>query len=202
MALTLAETRRYARHLALPEVGGAGQLSLLHASIEVAGEPGAEVAVETACVYLIAAGVGQVSGSGPRDRQPPGTEKRVSTRRVRIVIASRTAPHAGQDGQTGEARGVEGGGRGVEALVRGAQTSTGLVVCSFAQGGETGMQSAASRWPASEPRPLCPEKAVLLGTLVAAEALWRLLAPAGPTARRLILPDGDADPEIEVWSNR
>lgn len=56
--LTRDQLRRYARHIALREVGGTGQLRLLRAHVRLVGAgPGAEEAAR----YLAAAGVGQLT---------------------------------------------------------------------------------------------------------------------------------------------
>lgn len=62
MALSDQQIERYARHILLPEVGGAGQERLLEASVRVQGE--GEAAAE-ALIYLAAAGVGRIHAPGP-----------------------------------------------------------------------------------------------------------------------------------------
>ncbi len=59
--LTRDQMRRYARHIALREVGGVGQLRLLGAHVRLKGAgPGAEEAAR----YLAAAGVGRLTLDG------------------------------------------------------------------------------------------------------------------------------------------
>ena len=55
--LTRDQMRRYARHIALREVGGAGQLRLLGAEVHLVGTG---PAAEEAARYLAAAGVGRL----------------------------------------------------------------------------------------------------------------------------------------------
>ena len=62
MTLREDQIHRYARHVLLREVGGRGQERLLAARVLVGGEPGATL--ETALVYLAAAGVGTVGAPG------------------------------------------------------------------------------------------------------------------------------------------
>lgn len=58
---TADQVRRYARHVLLPDIGGAGQARLLAATVEVEVR-GAAAAV--AALYLVAAGVGTVRLGG------------------------------------------------------------------------------------------------------------------------------------------
>src|SRR3982074_2610343 len=57
MAFTPDQVARYARHLILPEVGGAGQRKLLSSSVLLLGAGGR---VAPASMYLAAAGVGKI----------------------------------------------------------------------------------------------------------------------------------------------
>ena len=56
--MTPDQVRRYARHIILPEVGGAGQQRLLGARVCVAGAGGLGAA---SLLYLAAAGVGSIT---------------------------------------------------------------------------------------------------------------------------------------------
>ncbi len=58
MSLTETQIQRYARHVLLAEVGGAGQTRLLAAAAHVQGDGRA---AEEAALYLAAAGVGRLS---------------------------------------------------------------------------------------------------------------------------------------------
>ncbi len=58
MALTDTQLERYARHIVLKEIGGAGQVRLLHAHVGVIGAGGIGAPV---IQYLAAAGVGRIS---------------------------------------------------------------------------------------------------------------------------------------------
>ena len=57
MSLSDSQLDRYARHIVLPEIGGAGQRKLLDAHVAVVGTGGIG---SPAIQYLAAAGVGQV----------------------------------------------------------------------------------------------------------------------------------------------
>src|SRR5258708_18274913 len=56
-SLTPDQVARYARHLSLPEVGGAGQRKLLNSSVLLLGAGGLG---SPAAMYLAAAGVGKI----------------------------------------------------------------------------------------------------------------------------------------------
>src|SRR5260370_7862850 len=56
-SLTPDQVARYARHLILPEVGGAGQRKLLNSSVLLLGAGGLG---SPAAMYLAAAGVGKI----------------------------------------------------------------------------------------------------------------------------------------------
>ena len=198
MSLTLAQTRRYARQIALPEVGGAGQARLLAARARVAGDAGAQPAVEAARIYLVAAGVGRVlDGATPPDD---------GGLLIQFASASPGRAEAASPGGPG----------GPSVLVRGGRTPEGLVLfCTFAgprpsgAGPSSGLAESPRPllagplldWPWPGLLPLSGEKAVLLGVLAAAEGLWGLLGSDGPGARRLTLPEGRSEPQIEVWSS-
>ncbi|MEC9017587.1 MAG: ThiF family adenylyltransferase, partial [Pseudomonadota bacterium] len=57
MTLTDAQLDRYARHIVLREIGGAGQMRLLNADVVVIGAGGIG---SPAILYLAAAGVGTI----------------------------------------------------------------------------------------------------------------------------------------------
>ena len=58
MALTPEQTARYARHIILREIGGAGQNSLLRAKVAIIGAGGLG---GPAGLYLAAAGIGEIT---------------------------------------------------------------------------------------------------------------------------------------------
>ena len=57
MALTDDQLTRYARHILLPEIGGAGQAKIIKAKVLVVGAGGLGSPV---ILYLVAAGVGNI----------------------------------------------------------------------------------------------------------------------------------------------
>ncbi len=65
--MTPAQARRFARQLALPEVGPAGQERLLRARVAIVGRDVGDLVSETAARALAAAGVGTLRLLGARD---------------------------------------------------------------------------------------------------------------------------------------
>jgi len=73
MALRDDQVRRYARHVLLPDIGGAGQERLLAAAVRVEVGPGRDAEV-AALVYLAAAGVGTLALAGELDGEVTAAE--------------------------------------------------------------------------------------------------------------------------------
>lgn len=73
MALSEAQIHRYARHILLPDVGGAGQARLLAARVAVPVGPERPANV-VALAYLAAAGVGTLVVTGPAEQPPTDRE--------------------------------------------------------------------------------------------------------------------------------
>jgi hypothetical protein len=65
--MTPVQARRFARQLALPEVGPAGQERLLRARVAIVGRDGGDLVSETVARSLAAAGVGTLRLLGARD---------------------------------------------------------------------------------------------------------------------------------------
>src|SRR5262249_51347397 len=68
------DVARYARHVALPEIGPAGQARICAARVAVIGT---DRAAETAITYLRAAGVGEVVTIGAEEKQGGREEQRM-----------------------------------------------------------------------------------------------------------------------------
>jgi len=69
------QVARYARHLILPEVGGAGQRKLLSSSVLLLGAGGLG---SPAGMYLTAAGVGKIASTPPTFSASCFTEPTIS----------------------------------------------------------------------------------------------------------------------------
>jgi hypothetical protein len=174
--LSLPEAQRYARQIALPEVGAAGQLRLREAAALVVAGPEAKLAAGVAADYLRAAGVTAVDEVAP----PAAPEAWLALLRGRSLVV-----RIGFDD---------------DALLRAAvRLGVPLVV---ARVGPAAIDLVAFRRHGPCPHadlaiPARPAgaapgdgpgdgaAAVLAGTLAAAEALWALLAPEDPPRARL-----------------
>jgi hypothetical protein len=173
MPLSLDQTRRYARQIALPELGTEGQERIAAATAVVVGE---DLAARTAAEYLGAAGVGSV-----RALAPPAEAEAW----LRALQGGSVVVRSGFDDDALLRAAVRLGVPAV--IVRGRDLFVELV--AFRRHGPC--PHAVLQIP---PRAsgLAPEEgagAVLAGTLAAAEALAIIVAPAAPPrARHLRLP--------------
>jgi hypothetical protein len=170
VTLNLAQTRRYARQIALPEIGGEGQQRLLDATVALVGD---DLATRTAAEYLAAAGVGRL-------RAVPATTTgegwKAALRGAGVVVCS-------------------GGTRDPRLAQACAEVGVALVDCA---GNEQAVELASSSGRTPPAPPPQGASAVLAGALAATEALWILATAAGPpTARRLRLPLDGGEPSRE-----
>jgi hypothetical protein len=179
VSLSLEQTRRFARQIALAEVGVDGQSRLARAAVALVGpDPGAQVAAE----YLTAAGVGRV------ERLVPPTE---GAAWLPALTGANAVARFGFDD---------------DALLR-ATVRLGLpVVFGRALPDQVDVLSFRRHGPCPHvvldipPRPAAPPAEVgaagtILGALVATELLGVLLAPgSGPRARLLRLPLAAQEP--------
>jgi len=216
MALSVAAATRFARQLALPALGPAGQERLAAARVAIVG---GGLAAETAARYLAAAGVGTLRvlggdprgtwnealrGSNPdvtleRDDQPEdGAAWVAELSDVDLVV------RAGFDDDAMLSAAIR---LGVPVIVMRAHLdghAEGADVVSFRRHGPCphtplDVPSRAATTGSDGPA------AVVAGTVAAAEALWVLGAegdPAQPRARHLRLPldGGDAVAEEIPWT--
>jgi hypothetical protein len=183
--MDVAAVARYARQIALPEVGPEGQARICAARVLVVG---AGVAAETAATYLRAAGVGEVSA---RDEAPADGGSWLSALAgVDLLV------RAGfdDDAMLGAAKRL-----GLPVLVLRAAPAR-VDILSFprrAPAPETSLDV-----PAQAAAPATPGAAdVVAGTLAAAEALVRLARVDGDIGRtrHLRLPlDGGAPVAQEI----
>jgi hypothetical protein len=176
--------RRYARQIALSEVGPDGQERICHARAAVVGD---DLAADTAALYLTAAGVGRVSRIDGARRDGAGWLDRLAE--TDIVVRS------GFD----------------DDAMAGAAARLGLpVVVARARPDLVDLVSFPRRSPAAgasldvPAQPAAPgaggAEAVLAGTLAAAEALVVLADPAarGAAVRHLRLPVDGRDPVAQT----
>ena len=205
-----ATATRYARQLALPEVGSAGQERLVGARALVVGDG---LAAETAARYLAAAGVGKlrlVGGEGTRawDDALRGSNPDVALEHVArpddghawlaaledVAIVVR----AGFDDDSLMPAAIR---RGVPLVVlRGDET--GVDVVSFREHGPCPHAPLDVAAVASVPLPDGPAS-VVAGTLGASEALHVLIAPGrGARAHTLRVPldGGEATAADLPWA--
>jgi hypothetical protein len=180
---------RFARQIALPEIGPEGQARLGRARVAVIG---ADVAAETAATYLRAAGVGEVfEASDLMSSQKFAEIMKRTIERFDLVIRS-----------------------GFDDLpVDTAALRLGMpVIFVRATPDAVDMVSFSGRAPSRDARPDAPVKpaatqpangasAVLAGTLAAAEALTAIVregaGPFAPRTRHLRLPLDGGEPLVQ-----
>jgi hypothetical protein len=182
VTLDLAQSRRYARQIALPEIGGDGQARFAQATAVIVG---GDRAAMTAAAYLAAAGVGQVRRTpAPAD----GGAWLAALNGAAIVV------RAGLDDDPMLRAAVR---LGVPAVITRAGRDA-VDVLAFRKHGPC--PHAALDVPARAATSVADEgaAAVLAGTLAAAEALWILADPgAPPRARHLRLPLDGGEPRTQ-----
>jgi hypothetical protein len=180
LALGLADTRRYARQLALPEVGAEGMERLRAATVVLLGE---DVAAQTACLYLEGAGVGRLLRSAPADL--------AGFRHALLGADAALHLSLDDDGALAAASAA-----GVPLLV-GRVNGGGLELISFRRHRTCGHASPAVTRGGAAARDADPgAAAVVLGTLAASELLFVLLGARahGPAAQLLRLPLSGGEP--------
>ena len=176
--LTDAQIERYARHILLREVGGAGQRRLLASAVRIEGlsPEGA-----WAALYLALAGVGRLVLADPRPVPVGGMPplipaSQVGAPRDAAALAALAAhnPDVALE-RDGEAAPPDGG-----SLLRPGNAELPLVVRAAGRAALVG-------WTEAPPCPICapvgeatPEAAALAGSLAASRALGYLLFGAAP----------------------
>jgi hypothetical protein len=213
MPLTLAATRRYARQLALPEIGSAGQERLGAATFALVGRRGDAAGIEAAALYLAGAGVGglrlvgaELAGIGAAIAGVNGT----------TAVDVHSWPADG-DGWVAALRGAAvalRGGLDDDPMLR-AAVRIGLPVVAM-RARESGVELLSFRRQGPCPHvslavPAAPSTrdvdvgavAVVGGTLAAAEALWVVAGEPAPEPRALLLKvdlaGGDATRQEIPW---
>jgi sulfur-carrier protein adenylyltransferase/sulfurtransferase len=182
----VVDVARYARHIALPEIGAEGQARISAARVAVVGS---DLTAETAATYLRAAGVGQVFEASEILSDP---RLKNTVARFDLLIRS------GFD----------------DAPMDGVAARLGMpVIFVRATPDAVDMVSFSGRAPASDARVEVPFKAaatppardgsaVLAGTLAAAEALQVIVreatGPFPPRIRHLRLPLDGREPLVQA----
>jgi hypothetical protein len=200
VALDLQAVRRFARQIALPEVGGEGQARVLAAEVALAGDG---LAMETAARYLGGAGVARFRVIA---REPAGP---VVAAAAAVGATARPLPWPADGAGWHEAlRGcalVVRLGLDDDAMVRAAVRLGIPAVVLRAEADEATVLSLRRQGPcphqeldlptrAADP-PAVGAVAVVVGTLAASEALLLLAHPDQPPRARLLrLPLAGGDP--------
>ncbi|HVZ71195.1 MAG TPA: hypothetical protein VHJ20_02370 [Polyangia bacterium] len=206
------QARRYARQLALPEVGPEGQDLLARARVAIVGPEGS-VAAETAARYLAAAGVGTLRLIGTKSSSGVDGDLRGSN--PDVVIEREARPSEGR-AWLAALEGVDlvvRVGFDDDALLRAAVRRGVPVVVARVEGGAADVVSFRRHGPCPHAPLDVPVQAastdaagagdVVAGTLAASEALTALLHLGGDArARHLRVPlDGrDATAQEIPWT--
>ncbi len=191
----MLDVARYARQIALPEIGPEGQARISAARVAVVG---ADLTAETAATYLRAAGVGQVfEASELLSDLGAGEVLKKTIAQFDLVIRSGfdDAPMDGAAARLGHAghlrAGDAGGGR--HGLVLGAGPLAR---------GERGCAVQGRR----DDRRRTTARRLLAGTLAAAEALQAIVreaaGPFTPSVRHLRLPLDGREPLVQEIGQR
>src|SRR5262245_16538986 len=98
MPLAVEDVRRFARQIALPDIGVAGQERLFAAEVTLAGEG---PIVDTAEMYLRAAGVGRVRRA-PAPREAAAITIRAAGRTIELTALRRGAAPLELNAEPGE----------------------------------------------------------------------------------------------------
>jgi hypothetical protein len=179
------DVARYARQIALPEIGPEGQARICAARVAVVG---ADVTAETAAIYLRAAGVGQVF-EATAILDDPRLKNTASNFDLIVRSGFDDAPIDGVAARLG-----------LPAIfVRATGDAVDLVVFS----GRVPSPDARADVPfqAAETPAANDASAVVAGTLAAAEALQMIVrdasGPFTPSIRHLRLPLDGRDPLMQ-----
>ncbi len=185
MALGLPEVRRYARQLALPEVGTAGQERLAAGTVMIFGPDARASSGEAiAAAYLSAAGVGDVRVLPPPSDRAGWAAALPSIRGASVVM------RLSLDDDDLLSLAME---RDLPLLV-GRASADEIALLSFRRHHPCGHPGRAKPQLAAESA-IPGAGAAVLGTLVAAEAAWMLIEPdREPDAVLLRLPLGSGEP--------
>lgn len=212
MPLDLHAARRYARHVALPELGATGQERIGSSRAVLVGD---DQVIETVARYLLAAGVGSVTLLAPGGPPHP-------------VIAHLVAPKVERRYVEGvwpsDAAGWIAAVEGAQVVVRSGFDDDALLHAALARGVPVVVARARPsavdlltfRHPARRSGDAPPDvpdvaptastdargqgaQAVLAGTVAAAEALLLLAErPLGADARHLHLPTDGTEPRMHA----
>jgi hypothetical protein len=201
--MDLQAAHRYARHVALAEVGPEGQERICGATVVlVDDEAEGHLAAETALMYLRAAGVGHLRVV----RRPGAAPLAVSSEPWpqsgaawgRLLAGADVAVRFGFDDDAFLTATTL---MGVPAVV--ARAGEAVDVISFPAGRATGSAESVPDIPPSPARPPATPDAtsVVAGTLAAAEALWAIVGRPRDVrvtgARHLALPLDGTPPRIQ-----
>jgi hypothetical protein len=188
------DVARYARQIALPEVGPDGQARICAARVAVIG---ADLAAGTAALYLRAAGVGSVSPL-PAERGEGQGEGSASERWRALLADVDLVVRSGfdDDAMAGAAARL-----GLPVIVVRAQRDV-VDMVTFARRPPAPDAAIAAPVAAAAP-PVDGPAAVLAGTLAAAEALHILArgsddATSAPPIRHLRLPLDGREPIVQA----
>jgi len=193
----VVDVARYARHIALPEIGAEGQARISAARVAVVGT---DLAAETAATYLRAAGVGQLFPlPAPRgDGNGEGSDARAwrdLLSNIDLVVRS----GFDDDAMSGVAAAL-----GLPVIAVRAQADV-VDLVSFARRPPTPDATATAPFVAAAPSDTGPA-AVLAGALAAAEALQVLVRAGDPSPtsriRHMRLPLDGREPLAQEIGHR
>jgi hypothetical protein len=171
--LTLEQTRRQARHIALPEIGAEGQARIAAGRVVLVTGGQAPAAATVAGDYLRAAGVGQVvSAATAADGE--GWQQMLQGASVALRFSFDDDPFLRTAVKLG-----------VPALI-GTARPDGVDLFCFRRHGPCPHVEAQVPGRAAQPVGPPGAAAVVLGTLAAAEALALLIQPLAPPRARLL----------------
>jgi sulfur-carrier protein adenylyltransferase/sulfurtransferase len=181
----VVDVARYARQIALPEIGPEGQARISRARVAVIG---ADLTAETAATYLRAAGVGQVFEASEILNEP---RFKNTIAQFDLVIRS-GFDDAPMDGVAARL--------GIPVIfVRATPEAVDMV--SFSGRAPSADARAEVPFKAAATKPASDGSAVLAGTLAAAEALQAIVreaaGPFKPRIRHLRLPLDGREPLVQ-----